>query len=186
MKILLICGSATRTSRTRGLIQAVERELRKRSDVELMNFDVGTDVLPLYNGSEAQAEDEAVKRLRSCAEQADGFYICSPEYHAGMSGALKNTFDFLSGSHFRGKPVAISAASGGSKGGVNALNNMRTVLRGVYALVLPDQIVVDPDHFNEQRELVNEEMQKRIQGIVDELCQYVRSLAAGRQQQVQA
>ncbi|MCK9906868.1 NAD(P)H-dependent oxidoreductase, partial [Frankia sp. Cpl3] len=93
-------------------------------------------------------EQPAVKRLMAAAEQADGFVICTPEYHNGMSGSLKNALDFLGGKHFRGKAAIIGAACGGGKGGINALNNLRQVLRGVYAIVLPDQIVADPEHYD--------------------------------------
>ena len=56
--------------------------------------------------------------------------LCTPEYHNAMSGALKNSLDYLSSSEFVHKPVALLAVAGGGKGGINALNSMRTVARG--------------------------------------------------------
>lgn len=64
-----------------------------------------------------------------------------------MSGALKNALDFLGSDEFEHKTVALIAVGGGGKGGMNALNNMRIVMRGVYANVIPRQLVLDPPCF---------------------------------------
>ena len=57
-----------------------------------------------------------------------------------MSGALKNSLDYLSSSEFIHKPVALLAVAGGGKGGINALNSMRTVARGVYANAIQNKL----------------------------------------------
>jgi len=180
MNIVVINGGARATSRTRGLALAFAHALTSRK-VTVSYFDVGVDLLPIYTGSNDQQEIAAVKKLISFAEQADGFFICTPEYHSGMSGALKNALDFLGGKQFNGKPVVIGAAAGGGKGGMNALGNLRTVLRGVYALALPDQIVVDPDHFDEQLRLANQDVVDRLEMMADELVR-VTGLIRGKGQ----
>lgn len=168
MNILLINGGARAGSRTRGLTEAFERELREKG-ISIRIFDVGVNLLPLFTGSKEQLEQPGVQKLMSLAQKADGFVICTPEYHNGMSGSLKNALDFLGGAYFRGKPAIIGAASGGGKGGINALNNLRTVLRGLYANTLPDQIVVDPDHFDGKMGLSDPAMQERIRQMTEEL-----------------
>jgi azobenzene reductase len=177
MKILVINGGARVKSRTRGLANAFAEALQNR-DVELSYIDLGVDILPIYTGSEEQANVDTVKKLLLAAEQADGFVICTPEYHNGMSGALKNALDFLGGKHFKGKPTVIGAASGGGKGGINALNHLRQVLRGVYALVLPEQIAVDPEHFDDRLQICNEDILQRIYSIGQELVRITGSLSA--------
>lgn len=168
MNLLLVNGGARKISRTRGLTKAFEAALKEKG-VTVNVFDVGIDMLPIFTGTEEDREAASVQKLTAYAREADGFVICTPEYHNGMSGALKNALDFLGGTHFRGKPVVIGATCGGGKGGINALNNLRIVMRGVYGNVLPDQIVVDPDHFDQQLQLVNYDMQERISQIANEL-----------------
>jgi len=175
MKILLINGSATQLSATRGLSRAFARTVQSRK-AELLQFDVGQDMLPVFTGRPEEKSHPAVKKLQAYAEQADGFIICTPEYHNSMSGALKNALDYLSSKQFRRKPVAMGAAAGGGKGGINALNSLRQVLRGVYAIVLPDQIVVDPEHFDDQLRLVQEDALNRVEGITDELIEITSML----------
>ncbi|EIT85731.1 NADPH azoreductase [Fictibacillus macauensis ZFHKF-1] len=176
MKILVMNGSPTVASRTRGIAEYAEKVLKEQG-IHVTFFDAGKNKLPLFTGDMSEREHEEVKRLTQLAEEAQGFFICTPEYHSGMSGALKNALDFLSGSHFKNKPAAIAAAAGGGKGGINALNNLRTVLRGLYALVLPDQFVADPLHFNDEQELVEELAVLRVKALVEQLTSLTSTVA---------
>ncbi|KXG10000.1 NADPH azoreductase [Anoxybacillus sp. P3H1B] len=144
MKLVVINGSPRQMGRT-GI---VAEYIAKNYGAELI--DLSKPALPLYNGEESQNLLPAVIRLRQLVQQADGVVLCSPEYHSAMSGALKNALDFLGKNEFEHKPVALIAVGGGGKGGINALNNMRTVMRGVYANVIPNQLVLDPVSFAEK------------------------------------
>lgn len=130
--------------------------------------------LPVFNGEEKQSNLLAVKHLRESVKKAEGVILLSPEYHNGMSGALKNALDFLGSDEFSHKPVALIAVAGGGKGGMNALNNMRIVMRSVYANVLPSQLVLDPTDFDDEKEIIHEKMFERIKKMWDELTMYVK------------
>jgi azobenzene reductase len=179
MKIMVIAGSPTAESRTRGIAQYAAEVLREMN-VEVLYFDVGIDRLPLFTGDATSAENETVKKLADYAEQADGFFVTSPEYHSGMSGALKNALDFLGGKHFKNKPSAIAVAAGGGKGGINALANLRTVLRGIYSLVIPDQYVADPVNFDEGNVLVDELAQTRVRELATQLKELTELVSANK------
>lgn len=171
MKIMVLNGSATHPSNTRGISHYVLKLLTEKG-IEVFSFDLREHVLPIYTGEEEG--NPTVIQLRTMAEHADGFFITSPEYHSGMSGALKNAFDFLGSCHFR--TTAIAVAVGGGKGGINALNNLRTVLRGVYALVLPSQFAADPEMFNVHGTLIDVEAKNRLKSMVEELVQITGAL----------
>ncbi|MQR96163.1 NADPH-dependent FMN reductase [Fictibacillus phosphorivorans] len=179
MKIMVIAGSPTAESRTRGIAQFAAESL-KQMNVEVLYFDVGMDKLPLFTGDATTAQNETVKKLAEYAEQADGFFVTSPEYHSGISGALKNALDFLGGKHFKNKPSAIAVAAGGGKGGMNALTNLRTVLRGVYSLVLPDQFVADPVNFDEGNVLVDELAQTRVRELTLQLKELTEAISVNQ------
>jgi NAD(P)H-dependent FMN reductase len=176
MKIMVIAGSPTAESRTRGIAQYAA-EVLKENNVEVLYFDVGIDRLPLFTGDAATADNETVKKLAAYADEADGFFVTTPEYHSGMSGALKNALDFLGGKHFKNKPSVIAAAAGGGKGGINALANLRTVLRGIYSLVLPDQYVADPVNFDEGNVLVDELAKTRVSELALQLKELTELLS---------
>jgi azobenzene reductase len=176
MNVLVMSGSPRKSGRTRILAHTFESMLRERN-VNTSVFDVAEDVLPLFNAEESQRQHPQVKRLMTLAEQADAFVVCTPEYHNGMSGALKNALDFLGG-EFSHKPALIAAVAGGGKGGMNALNNLRTVLRGVYAFVLPEQFVLDPDAVLDEEQKLKASTQGRLTDMVDGLVDITNRLQA--------
>jgi azobenzene reductase len=172
MNILVISGSARERSRSRGLSLWVVEYLQ-RCNIDVTYFDLGFYDLPIYKGGD-ESDHPHVQKLKKYANEADGFFITTPEYHNGMSGALKNALDFLGGAQFKGKPSTIAASSGGGKGGINALNNLRLVLRGVYSFVLPGQFIGDPKCFSDELKLNEEVSQQRLEELLDELIEIAR------------
>jgi azobenzene reductase len=166
MKLLVINGTPRTFGRTRLAAQWIE----KNHDAEL--FDLSIEAVPLYNGQPEQGELKVVQRWRSLVQESDGVILCSPEYHSGMSGALKNALDFL-GSELNHKPVGLLAIGGGGKGGMNALNNMRIVGRGLYANVIPKQVVLDKHLILEDGNLTDD-AQKLVNSLVEELRMYMQ------------
>jgi len=171
MKILIINGSPRQKGRT-GI---ATRFMARKYKMDLL--DLSTSDIPLYNGEEAQGQLASVKKLREQVKEADGVILASPEYHSGMSGALKNAIDFLGSDQFAHKPVALLVVAGGGKGGINALNNMRTVGRGVYANVIPRQLVLDPHCFNYEEDGLNEDSAVMVDNLVSELKMYVQAFS---------
>src|SRR5690348_14151474 len=140
MKLVVTIGTPRKFGKTR----VIAKHNAQTYNGEL--YDLAVEALPLYNGENAQYELQAVAKLKKLVKEADGVVLCTPEYHNAMSGALKNAFDFLGSSEFMHKPVGLLAVAGGGKGGINALNSMRLVARGVYVNVIPKQVVIDSLH----------------------------------------
>ncbi|NQD67846.1 NAD(P)H-dependent oxidoreductase [Bacillus haikouensis] len=169
MKIAIINGSPRKKGRT-GI---AARFLARTYDADLIDLSDGT--LPLYTGEQEQTELQSVQSLKHKVKNADAVILASPEYHSGMSGALKNALDFLSSDHFAHKPVALLACAGGGKGGINCLNNLRIVARGVYANVIPKQLVLDPHCFDYDNDGLLEEPAKLVDEMVRELIVYMKA-----------
>ncbi|MDP4163881.1 MAG: NAD(P)H-dependent oxidoreductase [Bacillota bacterium] len=168
MKIVIVNGSARKKGRT-GI---ASRHFEKSYGTELI--DLSQLKLPIFNGEEDQYHLEEVKNLKEKIGQADGIILASPEYHSGMSGALKNALDFLGSQQFAHKPLALLAVSGGGKGGINTLNNMRIVARGLYANVIPRQLVLDPDCFDYENDSLLPEADALAKQLMDELSRYIK------------
>lgn len=155
MQVLIMTGSARKDSNTGKLSRIADKYLKQQTTVtQVHHFDVRLHKLPLLDGDSYTYSHPEVVRLRKLAQEVDAFVILSPEYHSGMSGSLKNALDFLNRDYFSLKPVVLAVAAGGGKGGVNALSNLRIVLRGVNALVVPSQTIADPRDFLETGELI--------------------------------
>jgi len=168
MNIVVINGTPRKNGRTKLAAQFIANTFGGKL-IDLSELD-----LPIFNGEDEQSNHFAVQHLRETIEEADGVLLLSPEYHNGMSGALKNALDFLGSDEFKNKPVALIAVAGGGKGGINALNNMRIVMRGVYANVLPSQLVLDPVDFDYENHAIKEKMFDRVKKIWNELVMYTK------------
>ena len=177
--ILVIGGSPRKLGRTQALSNHIANSLSQLgAEVEYVNLAISK--LPIYDGSLEQDQLPEVMHWRALALRADAFFVVTPDYHNGMSGALKNAIDFLGGSHFRRKPSAIAALAGGGKGGINALNNLRLVLRGVYSLVLADQVVVDKHQVDDQFQIIDPLIAQRVDGLAAELVTISSLMAVNR------
>ncbi|MEW4211314.1 NADPH-dependent FMN reductase [Priestia megaterium] len=167
MNILIINGSPRETGRT----TQVTREIHKSYQSSFL--DLSQLSLPIFTGEPHHYETEEVQELIKKIEKGDGILLATPEYHGAMSGALKNAFDFLNSAYFAHKPVALLAVSGGGKGGINALNNLRTVTRALYANVLSKQLVLDPADILEKGTL-RKNAADGIHELVNELTMYTQ------------
>ncbi|WP_096155409.1 MULTISPECIES: NADPH-dependent FMN reductase [Bacillus] len=168
MNIVVINGSPRKSGRTRIATTFIKEKFRAKV------IDLSEESIPLYNGEEYQNVLGNILSLRKTIKEADAVVMASPEYHSGMSGALKNALDFLGSDQFKHKPVALLAVAGGGKGGINALNNMRTVGRGVYANVIPKQLVLDPHCFDREAYTIKEDSQHLVEGLMEELLMYAK------------
>ncbi|WRP07934.1 NADPH-dependent FMN reductase [Rossellomorea aquimaris] len=169
MSIVIINGSP----RKRGRTGIASRFIARTYDCHLIDLSDGS--LPLYNGEQDQSELETVQSLKQKVKEADAVILACPEYHSGMSGTLKNALDFLSSEQFAHKPVALLACAGGGKGGINCLNNLRIVGRGVYANVIPKQLILDPHCFDYEGDGLLEEPAKLVDDLMRELKVYVKA-----------
>jgi azobenzene reductase len=173
MRIMLVCGSLHEASTTRAALRLAADTL-KQAGAEVDFYDLREHRFPLYDPD--IDDPPVVADFRSRAATAQGFILGTPEYHNGMTGALKNALDYLGSKEFRGKPVGLLCSAGGGKGGMNALNDMRIVVRGVLGLAVAEQVVVDEDDFDEHLALKNLARKPRIEAMANAVRRYVRLL----------
>jgi chromate reductase, NAD(P)H dehydrogenase (quinone) len=97
------------------------------------------DRMALYNADlQAAGFPAEVIAFAEAIRRADGVIIVSPEYNWTISGALKNTLDWVSrleAQPFREKPVAIQSATAGPLGGGRMQYHLRMALTFLNALV---------------------------------------------------
>ncbi|MBX3652597.1 MAG: NAD(P)H-dependent oxidoreductase [Ramlibacter sp.] len=105
MKILALCGSLRKQSRSMALLQAAQHLAAPGVTLEIFN---SLADIPLFNPDDEPAAAGGVRALWSAVTRADAVLIASPEYAHGVTGALKNALDWLVGHEpFAGKPVAV-------------------------------------------------------------------------------
>ncbi|MFW2589045.1 NADPH-dependent FMN reductase [Sagittula sp. SSi028] len=120
LSLVGLCGSLRRASTNRLLMHEAAR--RFGEDAPFAEVDIR---FPLFDEDleAGQGIPDAVQHAADMIAGADAVIVASPEYNKGITGALKNAFDWLSrtGSNpWRDKPVAIVSAAAGAAGGARS------------------------------------------------------------------
>jgi chromate reductase, NAD(P)H dehydrogenase (quinone) len=128
IKLVAFCGSLRKASFNRLALHAFIERLPAGVSVE--TIEIGD--WPLYNADiQAQGFPAPVQAAQQKTLAADGIVFASPEYNYSVSGALKNTIDWLSRmtpQPFAGKPMAVFGASGGPLGTARSQYHLRQMM----------------------------------------------------------
>ena len=172
-QILCLIGSMSpKSNGARMMVRAMAAVEAAGGDPEL--WDVRERHLPFFGET---WDDANVAEFKEKAASADGFLICTPEYHGTISGLLKNQLDWLSADQFTDKPVAIMSTLGGQSNS-NALNHLRLSLRHVHAVVIRQQVMMPHTKvaWNEDGTFADEGLQSRIESMGQKLIDTVHLL----------
>jgi chromate reductase, NAD(P)H dehydrogenase (quinone) len=148
LSLLGLSGSLRRASNSTAVLRGLQDALGLRAALDIFPL----LAIPLYNeDDDAEHAPESVRALRSAIDASDGVIMISPEYNHGMSGVLKNAFDWASRPYglsvLKSKPVLTMTASLAFTGGVRAQQQMNETLASIPARpVLRPQIVIGGVH----------------------------------------
>ncbi len=163
ISILAIPGSLRVNSSNNAVISTAATLVA--GEVDFIIYE-GLGSLPHFDGSDDPAPE--VIEFRKLLKEADGVFICSPEYAFGVPGSLKNALDWtVSSGEFVNKPVAlITAATGGDK----AHASLKLTLSVLSARVLEESTLLIPyirAKINDSGEVTDNETIQAIKNIMD-------------------
>jgi chromate reductase len=178
LHFLGICGSLRQGSANRGLLRAAQAALPAGVTLDIAEL---SDV-PFYN-SDLSAKPEAVKRLLSQIDSADGLVLACPEYNYSIAPALKNALDWASREPdnrlLDGKTVAIMGAGGGM-GTSRSQYHLRQVCvcLNLHVLNKPEVFVnAFTGQFDEGGDVLEDQVRAQIAAQMQALVDWTRKLA---------
>ena len=139
IRIVGLGGSFNLHSSSRATIANILSGARD-AGAEVENLDVRELALPLYDYE--TETPTAVQRFIDAVRSAHGMVWCSPLYHGSVSGAFKNTLDWLQllsrddPPYLTGKVIALAATAGGDQP-LQAINTMEYIVRALRGWTLP-------------------------------------------------
>lgn len=139
--ILIVCGSPRLDRQTNRALCLLEHRL-KQNGLQIQRMSVCQLDLPLFGLDTGSSTD--LITWRQAVQSASAIVFGSPEYHGSFSGGLKNLLDHLDSTLIAGKPAALVAASGSSRGGLATLSAMRHILRSLHVPAIVEQLAVCP------------------------------------------
>jgi FMN reductase len=139
---------------------------------ETLLLDLRATKMPIFNPSSpnSSATDTEIQKITELVNWADAFILASPDYHGSMSGVMKNFLDHY-WEEFAGKTFGYICTS--HEKGLTVMDQMRTAVRQCYGWSLPYGISVNAkEDFNEEGEIINELLDKRLKILARDLVTY--------------
>ena len=175
LQVLAVAGSLHRRSVTRAVVLHVAQRLKAGGCiVDVLDFE--TEPLPLYNPDTAY-DAPGFDALQPRVERADVYLLGTPDYHGGISGAMKNFLDHF-WREFAGKLFATVVAS--HEKGLTVTDQLRTVARQCYAWTLPYGVAFADEEDVRDGRIVSDGLKKRIEMFVRDVRVYGALLARQR------
>lgn len=175
LHILLVSGSASADSATRGMLGLIAAELQAAgATIDLL--DLATEPLSVFNPDTASTAAH-VASLRDRIARADALVLGTPDYHGSMSGALKNFLDH-GWREFAGKlfvPVVASYDKG-----LTVADHLRTVARQCYAWALPYALTFADKADWKDGKIASDGLRARVTMLVRDVRVYGQLLASQR------
>jgi chromate reductase len=147
-RLLGLSGSLRKASYNTAILVALADVVADKASLDLFPLN---DV-PVYDqDADSGTPPASVIALRAAIGESDGVVIASPEYNAGISGAMKNALDWASRpygkSTLTGKPVLTLTSSPAFTGGARAQAQLNETLTAIAAqIVLRPQTVIGAVH----------------------------------------
>jgi azobenzene reductase len=172
MNVVILSGGNRRGSTSTLLSRYIAKVLQARG-IHTELFDLYESPLPMYSKDVDHTSDANVAAMKQLFGRADGIVLSTPEYHASISGILKNALDHLGSADFNDKPV-LSVSSAGGAVGVSSLQHLQVIVRNLHGINCPEWISIGGDQrqFDEHGEPVHEAVRKR----VDKVTSYFAGL----------
>jgi len=175
LSVLAVIGSLQQASVTRVVVLHVAQRLQTTGcSVDVL--DLEKEPLALYNPDTAH-DLPGYAKLQARVHHADVIVLGSPDYHGGISAAMKNFLDHF-WQEFSGKLFATIVAS--HEKGLTVTDQLRTVARQCYAWTLPYGVSLTEDLDVRDGQIVRDELKQRLEMLVRDLRVYGELLARQR------
>lgn len=181
LKVLGIAGSLRKGSYNKAALRAAQRLALASMKIDIFEL----DGFPAFNQDEEKTAPHVVAEFKKKIRAADAILIATPEYNYSVPGVLKNAIDWASrpygDSAWKGKPVALMGASGGTLGTARAQYHLRQmfVFLDMYPVNQPEvMIAAAHEKFDSEGDLKDEKTKELILRLLGALEAWTRRLAA--------
>ena len=175
LNVLAVVGSLQRESVTRVVVRHVAQRLQAAGCADDV-LDFERESLALYNPDTAH-DSPGYAELQARVHQADVIILGTPDYHGGISGAMKNFLDHF-WHEFAGKLFATIVAS--HEKGLTVTDQLRTVARQCYAWTLLYGVSLMEDIDVKDGQIASDALKQRLEMLVRDLRVYGEVIARQR------
>jgi|688.fasta_scaffold356417_2 azobenzene reductase len=171
-RVLILIGSSTRNSHTLNLAKIIQGQLNDEG-LETNLIDLVEYQLPQYDLTTKRDKfltDPKVANFIELTKQSEGYIWGTPVYHGSYSGILKNALDWQD---FSLTNKIVGLISNGNDRGSMAVDHLTLVARAQHAISLPTRICTDAKDYNQNNQLVAQDLLPRINDFCKEFALFI-------------
>ncbi|HEO8422133.1 NADPH-dependent FMN reductase [Niallia sp. FSL W8-0635] len=169
MKLVGISGSlvGSKTSKAVNEVLVAAKSLDPTIQVELIDlreFDI-----EFVNGAPLSYYNDDTIKVVNTILASDALVIGTPVYQASITGVLKNLFDHLPVDAFKSKVTGMVITGGTDKHFLVMEYQLKPILTYFKGLVTVQNVFVHNDYFDDENEITDEDVKKRMAKLAEEI-----------------
>ncbi|SDI70992.1 FMN reductase [Pseudomonas panipatensis] len=168
LKVVAVCGSLQRPSRTLALVEAVLERLAQRLPLQVRLLELAEIGPALAGVLQRDKLPAAVAEQIAAIEGAELLIAASPVYRASYTGLFKHLFDFVQHDALKNRPVLLAASGGSERHALMIEHQLRPLFGFFQALSLPLGVYASESDFDDYQ-LLNPALHERIERALDPL-----------------
>jgi FMN reductase/FAD reductase [NAD(P)H] len=169
MKLLGISGTIT-GSKTEIVVKRALEEVRKyHPEVEVEFLNLKDYNVQFCDGRDPNTYEGETKEVIDKVKSADFYIIGTPIFQGSITGALKNLFDLVPVSSLRSKVMGFIATGGTFQHYLVIENQLKPIAGYFRAYVAPGYVYVHDSHFNEKKQIKDQDVLDRLGGLAKEV-----------------
>ena len=173
---LILSTSRNPTSRSRVLARRIHEEISARAG-DAVWYDLQDVELPLCDGGACYG-DPQVQRLAGLVQAAQGIIVATPVYNYDVSATAKNVVE-LTGKAWTEKVVGFVCAAGGGVSYMAVMGLANSLMLDFRSFVIPKFVFATGRAFDEQNQLVDEDVIERLTDLSSTLVRVTEALTNG-------
>lgn len=176
MKLLGISGTIVGSKTAEAVRKVLEAAKKADPSVEIELLDMKDYQVQFCDGRDPSKYTGDTKTVIDKVAAADAYIIGTPIFQSSMTGVLKNLFDLLPVSALYNKVMGFVATGGTYQHYLVIENQLKPVAGFFRAYIAPGYVYLHNDHFDENRQIVDEEVLQRIENLAREVVWMQRKL----------
>lgn len=183
LNLAIIIGSVRTGRQSHKAAYYLEKKFKEYKDINVKIVDLIKYEIPILEERLGRTDNPpaSVKEAAEILDKSDAIILVSPEYHGGISGALKNFLDYFLKEITR-KPIGVVTTSGGKFGGINASHEIQKLILAIGSYPMPKKFLVPFVHqsFDDEFNALNEETVKGAEAFVSEFVWFANAINNGK------
>jgi FMN reductase len=176
MKLVGISGSLVGSKTAKAVFDVLQAAKACDQEIETELLDLKDYDVEFVRGTPLSYYNSDTLKVVNKILSADFLIFGTPIYQASISGALKNLLDHMPTDAFKLKVTGIITTGGSEKHFLVSEYHLKPILSFLKGVVPVNSVFVHNDNFDDDNEIIDNVVSKRIQKLAEEMIFLQKSL----------